>query len=424
MAVFCQNCGKELTEEMVFCPDCGTRRPEGQNENKGMRKTGAGGNIISRIWNSSLFTELAIRFGNILEIFEGILLIIISRFCFQESGFISKALGIFLLLGGVLGCFAAAISLITRKKSDEIPDDVDVRKSKRNLCIGTVVIIIAMIIYKNIGGGTYLVVREVAFDDWGSETIGELIDANMKSPKWSQKKLDKNSKLVYVEGYCPTYGETIQIEFYYEKLKDGSHEVTLKGMKLPESNEEYDWTETAIVWGSFYEHISSESSESDTYRDKDIDKAQAVGGEGATVPEKDEPQVEEQPEKFTQNMEYSLSCDIIYGDFVMKNNKFGGDNYLNSGLQTAYEGDGTGDYVILEANTSDGGTFTAYCYDMYRDGDSYIGEDEYGYKYKITFFTNNVVVSEMGNDNAEEESSKPFDGTYFLESLTDINSAG
>lgn len=28
---------------------------------------------------------------------------------------------------------------------------------------------------------------EVAFDDWGSETIGELIDANIKRPKWSQK---------------------------------------------------------------------------------------------------------------------------------------------------------------------------------------------------------------------------------------------
>lgn len=73
------------------------------------------------------------------------------------------------------------------------------------------------------------------------------------------EKLDKNSKLIYVEGYCPTYGETSQIEFYYEKLQDGSHEVTLKGMKLPEGNDEYDWAETAIVWASFYNHTANSS---------------------------------------------------------------------------------------------------------------------------------------------------------------------
>lgn len=389
MAVFCQNCGKELTEEMVFCPDCGTRRPEGPNENKGMRKTGAGGNIISRIWNSTLFTELAIRFGNILEIFEGILLIIISRFCFQESGFISKALGIFLLLGGVMGCFSAAVSLITRKKSDEIPDDVDVRKSKRNLCIGTVVIIIAMIIYKNIGGGTYLVVREVAFDDWGSETIGELIDANMKSPKWSQKKLDKNSKLVYVEGYCPTYEETIQIEFYYEKLKDGSHEVTLKGMKLPESNEEYDWAETVIVWGSFYNHIANSPTDDQS---KENDETEIKGAQ--------------------KDSDSNDGSDKVYGLYTFYPNRYGG----RSEAEVSFYTDGefpSGDYIYIQVYDENGEFVADYNGYSEKGGNPCVFVNKYDTEY-YAFFTGNsmTVDTETGT---YDDYDMDFVGSYKLD---------
>lgn len=118
--MFCKNCGKELADDVIFCPVCGTRKMEIPNENKedkaqerkaepeqkelnvksdsaysepekGMSeevneeqgkekfkseksvKLESAGNIISRIWNSPIFTKAAIKFGNVLEILEGIL---------------------------------------------------------------------------------------------------------------------------------------------------------------------------------------------------------------------------------------------------------------------------------------------------------------------------------------------------------------
>ena len=134
---------------------------------------------------------------------------------------------------------------------DEALDEKTVNKKKRNLCIGIVVIAIASAVVVNTGGGTYTIVRSISFDDIGEETIGEIVDKNIKSQEWSQKKLDGSSKLVYVEGYCPSYGETVRIEFYYEK-KDDSHEVSLHGMYLPDSDEEFNAFETAVVWAAFY----------------------------------------------------------------------------------------------------------------------------------------------------------------------------
>lgn len=280
--MFCKNCGKELEDDATFCPVCGTKRTEipdknnmqdigaeseqkemnmetknrdseSNKEESGKRQTG--GNLISRIWNSPLFTKTAIKFGNVLEILEGIVFLILSRFLFNEGGFWGIAFGILALLSGLGGCINGITSLVSRRKGNsesEIPDEAAINKKKRNLCIGVVVIVIAFVVLKNTGGGTYSIVKAISFDDMGTETIGELVEENIKNPEWSQKKLDGNSKLVYVEGYCPTYGEAVRIEFYYEKLKDGSHEVSLSGMYWPESEEEFNTLEAALVWATFY----------------------------------------------------------------------------------------------------------------------------------------------------------------------------
>ena len=165
------------------------------------------------------------------------------------------AFGILFALGGIGSCISGVMSLLSRWKNsseDETLDEISINKKKRNLCIGVAGIVIVLVVLKNTGGGTYSVVKAISFDNIGSETIGEIVDENIKSPEWSQKKLDNSSKLVYVEGYCPRYGETIRIEFYYEKLKDGSYEVTLNGMYWPDSGEEFDTLETAVAWAALY----------------------------------------------------------------------------------------------------------------------------------------------------------------------------
>ncbi len=298
--MFCQNCGKELADDAMFCPACGKKRakmpnmgnlqdveqnrkePSGEADAEQGRKepsrdvdaersrkepsmgteaanhvTGEkepGGNIFSRIWNSPLFTKVAIKFGNLLEILEGIVFFILSKFLFNEGGFWGVAFGILFALAGLGGCISGAISLLRWKKSgdeDEMLDETDIKKKKRNLCIGVVLIIIALVIFVNTGGGTYSLIKSISFDDIGKETIGEIVDENIKSPEWSQKKLDSDAKLVYVEGYCPAYGENIKIEFYYEREGD-SYEVTLNGIYLPDSKEELNAFEASLLWASFY----------------------------------------------------------------------------------------------------------------------------------------------------------------------------
>lgn len=311
--MFCQNCGKELDDDAMFCPACGKKRakmpnmgnlqdveqnrkePSGEADaeqgrkepsrdvdaeqsrkgpsreadaeqyrkepgmgtetaNHGTGEKELGGNIFSRIWNSPLFTKVAIKFGNLLEILEGIVFFILSKFLFNEGGFWGVAFGIFCALAGLGGCISGAISLLRWKKTgneDEMLDETDIKKKKRNLCIGVVLIVIALVIFVNTGGGAYSIVKSISFDDIGKETIGEIVDENIKSPEWSQKKLDSNTKLVYVEGYCPAYGEDIKIEFYYEREGD-SYEVTLNGIYLPDSKEELNAFEASLLWASFY----------------------------------------------------------------------------------------------------------------------------------------------------------------------------
>lgn len=277
--MFCKKCGKELAEEAIFCPVCGTRKveiPDGNSfqdagtdpgriaadaeEKSGDLKSDkkeSGTNIISRVWNSRLFLMIAVKFGNVLEILEGVIGLILSRFLFKEGGFWGIAFGILFALGGIGSCISGVMSLLSRWKNsseDDTLDEISINKKKRNLCIGVAGIVIVLVVLKNTGGGTYSVVKAISFDNIGSETIGEIVDENIKSPEWSQKKLDNSSKLVYVEGYCPRYGETIKIEFYYEKLKDGSYEVTLNGMYWPDSGEEFDTLETAVAWAALYDY--------------------------------------------------------------------------------------------------------------------------------------------------------------------------
>lgn len=251
--MFCKKCGRELEDGTNFCPYCGTQQSvnAGENVDGGSKRQ----SIFSKIWNHPLFTKVAIKFGNVLEILEGVIFLILSRLLFQEGGFWGIVFGILFVLGGIGSCFNGVTSLLhgrTDTDRAEPLDETDIRKKKRNLCIGIVVMIIALIVLKKSGGGTYYIVQSVSFDNMGSETIGELVEENLKSPEWSKKKLDNSSELVYVEGYCPAYGETVQIEFYCEKLDDGSHEVSIKGMSMPESGGELNAFETSIAWAAFY----------------------------------------------------------------------------------------------------------------------------------------------------------------------------
>lgn len=101
-----------------------------------------------------------------------------------------------------------------------------------------------------VGGGSYYKVKEITFDNFGENSVGEVIEKNIKNPEWSREKLDSKSDLVFVEGYCPNYGETLRITFYCEDVSDGYYEVTLQKIAFVDSGEVYsDIFNIGLIWG-------------------------------------------------------------------------------------------------------------------------------------------------------------------------------
>lgn len=147
--MFCRNCGRELSESVVFCPVCGTKRSETSAENDSVqtadRYTGentdsqdqktdenVGQNMISKAWNGSLFTKIAIKFGNVLEILEGIFFVILSVILFREKGFWGYAFGLLFVFAGIGCCVNGVMLLISRKHSEASPPtEAEIRKKKK-----------------------------------------------------------------------------------------------------------------------------------------------------------------------------------------------------------------------------------------------------------------------------------------------------
>lgn len=268
--MFCKKCGNEVKDGTAFCIKCGVRLEDNSNNieevsgnNQNTKSEGANSqavtstaelvkktNIISKIWNSPIFNKIAIKFGYILDIIGGVVCIFIARQFFKEGG--SSGIGFGIIFAGcaVIGIWSGVTSFLSRIKDHELEENLG--KKKRNLCIGVVVIVIALILLKETGGGIYYDVQQISFDNFGSETIGEIVDDNLKSPEWSQEKLGSGSKMVYVEGYSPLYEENIKITFYYETVGD-DYKVTLKRISFLDSDETYnDAISMAGVWAAFY----------------------------------------------------------------------------------------------------------------------------------------------------------------------------
>ena len=269
----CSSCGVVLKPDARFCPKCGTKinqisggeesreKSEFPGESSQTERQGAAPSwvqknakqgIFSKIWNHPIFTKIAVKFGHILDILLGVVSAFLALAMFSGEGFFSTVLGIMFLVCGIAIVFSGIRAFLSRKREPEIEEELN--KKKRNLCIGAAVIIIGLLVVNSTGGGVYSDVKSIAFDDIGPETIGELIDENVKGAEWSQEKIDSNSRLVFVEGYCPSYSEDIRITFFYEDLDDGYCEVSLQSIEFPESGEYYDDAFSAgIIWASLYE---------------------------------------------------------------------------------------------------------------------------------------------------------------------------
>ena len=224
-------------------------QPMGQTAGQTQEKDGNG--KFSKVWNHPIFTMVAVKFGNLLDVLISIVGIWLAFRLFSEGGITGTLLGIVCLVGGICGIVRGIRSFLLGNKEPETADSLN--KKKRNLCIGAIVILFALFVMGRTGGGIYSRVQSISFDDYGPETIGEIVDENIRGAEWSQERLDSKSRLVTVEGYCPMYGQDIRITFYYEETDSSYYEVTIRSIEFLEDGESYDDSfSVSIWWDGFY----------------------------------------------------------------------------------------------------------------------------------------------------------------------------
>ena len=230
-------------------PQAEPSQPTGQTADRTQEKAGNGS--FSKVWNHPAFTMIAVKFGNLLDILLSVVGIWLGSRLLSEGGISGTLLGIVCLVGGICGIARGIKAFLLGNKEPETAESLN--KKKRNLCIGAAVILFALFVIVRTGGGIYSRVQSISFDDYGPETIGEIVDRNISGADWSQERLDSDTKLVTVEGYCPMYSQDIRITFRYEDM-GSSYGASLQSIVFPDSGDtSSDPISTAIIWATFYE---------------------------------------------------------------------------------------------------------------------------------------------------------------------------
>ena len=230
-------------------PQAETSQPTGQTADRTQEKAGNGS--FSKVWNHPAFTMIAVKFGNLLDILISVVGIWLGSRLLSEGGISGTLLGIVCLAGGICGIVRGIKAFLLGNKEPETAESLN--KKKWNLCIGVAVILFALFVIGRTGGGIYSRVQSISFDDYGPETIGEIVDRNISGADWSQERLDSDTKLVTVEGYCPMYSQDIRITFRYEDM-GSSYGASLQSIVFPDSGDtSSDPISTAIIWATFYE---------------------------------------------------------------------------------------------------------------------------------------------------------------------------
>ena len=230
-------------------PQAETSQPTGQSAGRTQEKAGNGS--FSKVWNHPAFTMIAVKFGNLLDILISVVGIWLGSRLLSEGGISGTLLGIVCLAGGICGIVRGIKAFLLGNKEPETAESLN--KKKWNLCIGVAVILFALFVIGRTGGGIYSRVQSISFDDYGPETIGEIVDRNISGADWSQERLDSDTKLVTVEGYCPMYSQDIRITFRYEDM-GSSYGASLQSIVFPDSGDtSSDPISTAIIWATFYE---------------------------------------------------------------------------------------------------------------------------------------------------------------------------
>ena len=287
--MFCTKCGAELPEGTKFCPACGMPV-----------EVTPSGNIFVRLWNNEKFGWAAVKMNralNIIWFVFGIFLLLMGAWIF----------GMIVTLGGALGIYevwkrkqdrihtvcptcgtkikigknfcekcgtAIPVQQITPDTLEEAGAEISVSRNAGSLTgkkiglIATVLGLPFLIAALSASGIVEAVtdpavynMKNAVWDDFGPQTLNEVVDDNFRGVEWSSEWLDDASAIVYIQGYMPFYSQNVRLTFYYEEQPDdGTFTFQINSVDMLGDMESYTDIWNIALFMEFMYSASSEAS--------------------------------------------------------------------------------------------------------------------------------------------------------------------
>ena len=286
--MFCTKCGAQLPENARFCTSCGAPVAPAKTEvsaaasaekdlpvvvqepSKDMAKPA--GNLFTRFWNSPKFGWAAQQYYYLLDAFiavvgllvlltelwiVGLILILVGgsgignwwkwrkRRSYTECPNCGKTVKTGIEFCPKCGAKIPAKQLTREDVEAESKDNHDTSLTKKKISLLAAPIALPVMIMMLCIFGDFVLnrpayeLKDVVWDQFGSQTLEQVVNANFDDPEWSSTWVDDTHATVYVEGYMPYYGENIRLEFQYEKLDEDTVVCSLKRIVFLDSVEAY-----------------------------------------------------------------------------------------------------------------------------------------------------------------------------------------
>lgn len=286
--MFCTKCGAQLPENARFCTSCGAPVAPAKTEvsaaasaekdlpvvvqepSKDMAKPA--GNLFTRFWNSPKFGWAAQQYYYLLDAFiavvgllvlltelwiVGLILILVGgsgignwwkwrkRRSYTECPNCGKTVKTGIEFCPKCGAKIPAKQLTREDVEAESKDNHDTSLTKKKISLLAAPIALPVMIMMLCIFGDFVLnrpayeLKDVVWDQFGSQTLEQVVNANFDDPEWSSTWVDDTHATVYVEGYMPYYGENIRLEFQYEKLDEDTVVGSLKRIVFLDSVEAY-----------------------------------------------------------------------------------------------------------------------------------------------------------------------------------------
>ena len=287
--MFCTKCGAQLPEGTKFCPACGMPV-----------EVTPSGNIFVRLWNNEKFGWAAVKMNralNIIWFVFGIFLLLMGAWIF----------GMIVTLGGAFGIYevwkrkqdrihtvcptcgtkikigkrfcekcgtAIPVQRITPDTLEEAGAESSVSLNAGSLTgkkiglIATVLVLPVLIAALSASGIVEAVtdpavynMKNAVWDDFGPQTLNEVVDDNFRGVEWSSEWLDDASAIVYIQGYMPFYSQNVRLTFYYEEQPDdGTFTFQINSVDMLGDMESYTDIWNIALFMEFMYSASSEAS--------------------------------------------------------------------------------------------------------------------------------------------------------------------